>query len=451
MYCEIAREMWIELQNVFSQGNGPKIYNLQTEISQIRQNQMSVTEFYTKFKRLWDQLLNYEPMPECSCGAMKTLNNSHSKAYVMRFLMGLNDSFDTVRSQILMMDPFPSMSKVYSLISQEESHKSAGHGVSGSSQSDTMAMYVNSKGSFKGNGRKERRTHCNMAGHTIEKCYKLHGYPPGYKPKGKPIANANQASFNFGDGALVVGNQCPISKAQCEKLLAFLNSGTTGTGTALGDTHHAANTSISCMATSAGGVSGENSGSIGSSSQSQVNPYPVFNPTLMSGNHSNYFLHPSFQHSIFFARKVDRTAFNGSDWVMDTGATDHMVHSVSRFTSIIAVLNTFVNLPNGESALVTHIGTVKISTKLVLYNVLRVPSFTFNLLSVSKLAKSISCCLMFFGTLCFIQDMAHWSTIGLGKEYNGLYLLEQNSSASSSCSTDFNSINNVHAVNNVHV
>ena len=32
--------------------------------------------------------------------------------------MGLNESFDTVRSQILMMDPFPSMSKVYSLILQ---------------------------------------------------------------------------------------------------------------------------------------------------------------------------------------------------------------------------------------------------------------------------------------------------------------------------------------------
>nr|POE95795.1 hypothetical protein CFP56_39335 [Quercus suber] len=77
-------------------------------------------------------------------------------------------------------------------------------------------------------------------------------------------------------------SQCPISRAQCEKLLAFLNSGTTGTGTALGDTHHAANASISCMATGAGGVSSENSRSIGSSSQSQVNPYPVFNPTLMS-------------------------------------------------------------------------------------------------------------------------------------------------------------------------
>ena len=92
-----------------------------------------------------------------------------------------------------MMDHFPSMSKVYSLILQEESHKSVGHGNSGSSQADTMAMYAN----FKGNGKKERPfcTHCNMSGHTVEKCYKLHGYPPGYKPKGKQIANANQVTF----------------------------------------------------------------------------------------------------------------------------------------------------------------------------------------------------------------------------------------------------------------
>nr|POF26680.1 hypothetical protein CFP56_36993 [Quercus suber] len=91
-------------------------------------------------------------------------------------------------------------------------------------------------------------------------------------------------------------SQCPISKAQCEKLLAFLNSRTTRTGTALGDTHHAANASISCMATGAGGVSGEGSGLIGSSSQSQVNTYPVFNPTLMSAQ-QNASLHQGEVHS----------------------------------------------------------------------------------------------------------------------------------------------------------
>ena len=38
MYCDTAREMWIELKNLFSHGNGPKIYNLQREISHICHN-----------------------------------------------------------------------------------------------------------------------------------------------------------------------------------------------------------------------------------------------------------------------------------------------------------------------------------------------------------------------------------------------------------------------------
>ncbi|XP_023885950.1 uncharacterized protein LOC111998064 [Quercus suber] len=33
MYCETAREMWLELKRLYLQGNGPKVYNLQREIS----------------------------------------------------------------------------------------------------------------------------------------------------------------------------------------------------------------------------------------------------------------------------------------------------------------------------------------------------------------------------------------------------------------------------------
>ena len=98
MYYEIARETWIELKNLLSHGNGPKIYNLQREISHICHNQMSVTKYFTKFKRLWDQLLNFEPFLKCSCGAMKVLSASHDKAYVIRLLMGLNENFETLRS-----------------------------------------------------------------------------------------------------------------------------------------------------------------------------------------------------------------------------------------------------------------------------------------------------------------------------------------------------------------
>ena len=47
--------------------------------------------------------------PKCSCGAMEVLSASHDKAYVM---MALNENFKTLRSQILMSNPFPSVSKV---------------------------------------------------------------------------------------------------------------------------------------------------------------------------------------------------------------------------------------------------------------------------------------------------------------------------------------------------
>ena len=38
----------------------------------------------------------------------------------MEFLQGLHDRFSAIRSQILLMDPFPSVAKIYSLVRQEE-------------------------------------------------------------------------------------------------------------------------------------------------------------------------------------------------------------------------------------------------------------------------------------------------------------------------------------------
>uniref|UniRef100_A0A7N2MV26 Retrotransposon Copia-like N-terminal domain-containing protein n=1 Tax=Quercus lobata TaxID=97700 RepID=A0A7N2MV26_QUELO len=352
MYCETAREMWLELQRVFSQGNGPKIYNLQQEISQITQSQLSVTEYYSKFKKLWDQLLHYEPLPACTCGAMKILSIAHEKSHVMRFLMGLNENFEIVRSHILMLEPFPSMSKVYSLILQEEAHKGIGHG-HGSTyipKPDSMAMYVNTKGNpgSKAGPKKERPlcTHCNMLGHTVDKCYKLHGYPPGYKQKGK--FNVNQVSFPQGAAAENASAQCPITKAQCEQLLALFKPGIDQ-----GQNHHVASVSTS------GSVSRLTTEAHGVPAATSVPPSLALNNSnfidTMSGTASSLSFKPTLQHSIFSAKIVDKECFHTTDWVIDTGATDHM-------------------------------------------------------------------------------DLAHWSTLGLGKECNGLYLLERSNSTSLSAS-----------------
>ena len=60
-------------------------------------------------------------------------------------------------------------------------------------------------------------------------------------------------------------------------------------------------------------------------------------------------------HFVFSAHVIDRHAFKSKDWILDTGAIDHMVHSVSQLTTITSIVQSCVFLPNGDQALVTHI------------------------------------------------------------------------------------------------
>ena len=59
---------------------------------------------------------------------------------------------------------------------------------------------------------------------------------------------------------------------------------------------------------------------------------------------------------------VNRRAYGRNTWVLDTGVTDHFVCLVDLLTSITATKQSLVQLPSGESAQVTHIGTVVLSS-----------------------------------------------------------------------------------------
>jgi hypothetical protein len=119
------------------------------------------------------------------------------------------------------------------------------------------------------------------------------------------------------------------------------------------------------------------------------------------------------------------TLKNSADhlWIIDTGATDHMVCSISFLTTITSIIAKQVRLPNGNLVAVTHTGTVKLSTTLTLTNVLCVPSFSFNLIYVRKLINVLHCCLIFLAKFYFIQQLSGWKMIGLGREKGGLYHL----------------------------
>ena len=100
---------------------------------------------------------------------------------------------------------------------------------------------------------------------------------------------------------------------------------------------------------------------------------------------------------------------NVKTWVLDTRAGDYIVCSVTFLHSITSITHCFVELPNGESTQVTHIGSVHLSSHLTLEHVLCVPSFSFNLLYVSKLTQW----LLF--TFYYCPNFVFFSTLLVGE------------------------------------
>ena len=53
-YRDIALEIWNDLRDTHSQGNGPRVFQLQKDIASINQGDSSITTFFTQLKVFWD-------------------------------------------------------------------------------------------------------------------------------------------------------------------------------------------------------------------------------------------------------------------------------------------------------------------------------------------------------------------------------------------------------------
>ena len=130
---------------------------------------------------------------------------------------------------------------------------------------------------------------------------------------------------------------------------------------------------------------------------------------------SGIWFSPSFEYSVF-SSSVNTSNIGSTSWILDNGATDHMVHSLHFFKSITSFVQISVRLCNGDMVKVTNVGTVQVFTSLLLENVLCVPSFCFNLIFINKLTQNSSCYYIFLSHYCFIQDLQLWKMIRLGKK-----------------------------------
>ncbi|XP_062093909.1 uncharacterized protein LOC133799937 [Humulus lupulus] len=180
MYLDSAATMWNELNHEFDQGNGPRIFEMNETLITLHQGHDSVSAYFTKLKAIWDEIAELRPRTPCTCAASADSLAFHNQDQVLQFLTGLNESFHVVCAQILLIDPFPSLSKV-SMVAQEERLRKLGPSYNTTPMgASTSAPNSNQNPSSRNKKIRPTCSHCHKPCHLKDKCYFLHGFPPIY-------------------------------------------------------------------------------------------------------------------------------------------------------------------------------------------------------------------------------------------------------------------------------
>ncbi|OIT07157.1 hypothetical protein A4A49_01418 [Nicotiana attenuata] len=98
---------------------------------------------------------------------------------------------------------------------------------------------------------------------------------------------------------------------------------------------------------------------------------------------------PMLANAVSVTHSTDSKA-KDDKWIVDKGATDHMVSNrkiISKPKEHSKSIGGKVHLPN--------VGSSELDQGII-SNVLCIPGFKYNLLSVSKLTRELNCCMLFF-------------------------------------------------------
>ncbi|KAF7814664.1 metal tolerance protein C4 isoform X2 [Senna tora] len=213
IYCQTSKALWDVLEERFGVSNSPQLYEIQRRTSTIEQGGDSIMTYYTKINKCWDEMGRLLPIPECTCGKCtcglhKRITEIDASIKLLQFLMGINPVYDVIRSQILNLDPLPSVNKAYSMVMRVEKQRQINMGILNGNE-NVVALMTNAyqgknerdKGGFNKKKEQSKRDkyceHCRTTGHTKDTCFKIHGYPDWFKElREKRAASGKKQAVN---------------------------------------------------------------------------------------------------------------------------------------------------------------------------------------------------------------------------------------------------------------
>ncbi|KAJ0257518.1 Retrotran_gag_3 domain-containing protein [Hirschfeldia incana] len=104
-FAETAHKAWDDIRRIFSPSSEFKIYELRCKIAMMTQGGGSVASFYAKLDLAWQELSEYDPVPECSCGGCrceitKRAKEKRDKEKAFGFLIGSNNDVNITHSLV---------------------------------------------------------------------------------------------------------------------------------------------------------------------------------------------------------------------------------------------------------------------------------------------------------------------------------------------------------------
>jgi len=204
LFCETASDLWKDLNDRYGQSNKARLFQAQKEVSDL-----DIAGYFNKAKKVWDEFNAVGATPKCTykkyeCETNARLHNHDQEQKLIQFLIALNENYTAVRGNILMMIPLPTLSQIYSLLVQEERQRQVKPRSEHYIEAASFSVGTNQNASnitgrnFPTKKQENRRSqlfcdHCKRNGHTMDKCYKIHGYPNRQGGKGRVYRDANNA------------------------------------------------------------------------------------------------------------------------------------------------------------------------------------------------------------------------------------------------------------------
>ncbi|XP_023755203.1 uncharacterized protein LOC111903683 [Lactuca sativa] len=172
-YAATSAEMWHDLKERFGKESAPRSYELKQTLTITHQDGASVSSYYTNMR--------------------KRLKEGKEKERLYEFLLGLDDVYSTVRTQILTSKPTPTLGVAYHLVAEDEQQRAISATRKPSHEASAFQSFsykrdttnngasqknkLSSKEANRNTQEVEQCVHCGKNGNNKEGCFKRIVYP----------------------------------------------------------------------------------------------------------------------------------------------------------------------------------------------------------------------------------------------------------------------------------